>query len=83
MTEWTTLRAKFPDDEYEADAELRIPICTECAEGLAGGEWILFYCRGCNESQWLKKDSAKMDYQEGTKIIALKRCTKCYNELID
>lgn len=73
----------LPDDEYEADAELRIPICAECAEGLAGGEWILFYCIGCNESQWLKKGLAKMDYQKGTNIIALKKCPKCYNKLLD
>jgi len=74
---------ELPNGDYEADAELRIPICEECVAGLEGGKWILFYCIGCNESQWLKKDLAKMDYQEGTNIIALKKCPKCYNELLD
>jgi len=74
---------ELPNGDYEADAELRIPICAECAQGLESGDWILFYCVGCNESQWLKKDSAKMNYQEGTNIIALKKCPKCYNELLD
>ena len=74
---------QLPDKTYEADAELRIPICKECVLALAGNDWILFYCIGCNESQWLKKDSAKMNYQEGTNIIALKKCPRCYNELLD
>ena len=74
---------ELPDGNYEADAELRIPICEECVQGLTGGEWILFYCIGCNESQWLKKSLAKMNYQEGTNMIALKKCPKCHNELLD
>jgi len=74
---------ELPDGNYEADAELRIPICEECVQGLTSGDWILFYCIGCNESQWLKKDLAKMNYQEGTNIIALKKCPKCFNELLD
>ncbi|GAG10533.1 unnamed protein product, partial [marine sediment metagenome] len=69
--------------DYQADSELRIPICEECVQGLCSDKWILFYCIGCNESQWLKKDLAKMNYKEGTNIIALKKCPKCYNELLD
>jgi hypothetical protein len=74
---------QLPDETFQADAELRVPICEECVAGLSEGKWILFYCVGCNESQWLKKDSAKMDYQEGTNIIALEKCPKCYNEFLD
>jgi hypothetical protein len=74
---------QLPDDDYEVDSELRIPICEECAAGLTSGEWILFYCVSCMESQWLKKELAKMNYQEGTNIIALKTCPKCHNELLD
>jgi len=74
---------QLPDDDYETDAELRIPICEECVAGLISGEWILFYCIECTESQWLQKKYAKMNYQEGTNIIALKTCPKCHNELLD
>lgn len=73
----------LPDKTYEADTELRIPICEECVNALTNNDWILFYCVGCNESQWLKKDLAKMNYQEGTNMIALKKCPRCYNELLN
>ena len=74
---------ELSNGNYEADSELRIPICEECVNGLTSGKWILFYCIGCNESQWLQKNYAKMDYQEGTNIITLKTCPKCYNKLLD
>jgi hypothetical protein len=74
---------ELPDGTYEADAELRIPICEECVSGLTNGEWILFYCVGCNSSQWLNKKLAKKEYPKNTNIIALKQCPKCYNELLD
>jgi hypothetical protein len=73
----------LPDGDYEADAELRIPICEECVQGLCGGKEILFYCIGCNASQWMLKSQSKKEYPEGTNIIALKKCPKCYNELLD
>ncbi|RLD70375.1 MAG: hypothetical protein DRI98_08070 [Bacteroidetes bacterium] len=74
---------ELPGGKHKADSELRIPVCEECVQGLTSGEWILFYCVGCNESQWLQKKYAKMNYQEGTNIIALKTCPKCHNELLD
>jgi len=74
---------KLPDDTFEADGELRIPVCDECSEALISNDWILFYCVGCNESQWLQKKYAKREYPEGTNLIALKQCPKCYNELLD
>lgn len=74
---------QLPDGDYEADAELRIPICEECMQGLCGGKEILFYCVGCGESQWMLKSQAKREYPEDTNIIALKKCPKCYNELLD
>jgi hypothetical protein len=58
-------------------------VCEECVAGLLSDEWILFYCVGCNASQWLNKKMAKREYPEGTNIIALKQCPKCYNELLD
>lgn len=73
----------LPDNDYESDAELRIPICEECVEGLVRGEEILFYCVGCGASQWLLKSEAKNGYPDGTNIIALKKCPKCHNELLD
>ena len=73
----------LPDGDYEADAELRIPICEECVQGLCGGEEILFICIGCVSSQWLLKSQAKKEYPEGTNVIALKKCPKCFNELLD
>lgn len=74
---------ELPDGTYEADAELRIPICEECVAGLCSGKEILFYCVGCNASQWMLKSEAKHEYPEDTNIIALKKCPKCYNELLD
>lgn len=73
----------LPDDDYEADAELRVPICEECVEGLVNGNDILFYCIGCGASQWLLKSEAKNGYPDDTNIVALKKCPKCYNELLD
>ena len=73
----------LPNNDFQADAELRIPICEECAQGLCSGEEILFYCIECGASQWLLKAAAKNEYPEGTNIIALKKCPKCYNELLD
>ena len=73
----------LPDNDYEADAELRIPICEECVQGLCSGKEILFYCIGCTSSQWMLKSKSKNEYPEGTNIIALRKCPKCYNELLD
>ena len=74
---------ELPDGTYEADAELRIPVCDECVQGLTNNEEILFYCIGCGASQWLLKSEAKNGYPKGTNVIALKKCPKCYNELLD
>ena len=38
---------------------------------------------GCGASQWLLKSEAKNGYPKATNIIALKKCPKCYNELLD
>lgn len=73
----------LPGGTYEADSELRIPVCEECVAGLTNGKWILFYCIGCGASQWLLKSEAKNGYPKDTNIIALKKCPKCYNELLD
>lgn len=72
----------LPDGTYEKDAELRIPVCQECVDAIASGEWALFYCVGCNASQWMWKPAAKRYYGD-VNIIALNRCPKCYNELLD
>ena len=74
---------ELPDGDYQADAELRVPICEECVQGLCGGKEILFICIGCTSSQWMLKSKAKREYPEGTNIIALKKCPKCFNELLD
>lgn len=73
---------ELPDGTYEADAELRIPVCQECAEALCGNEWILFYCVGCNSSQWCNRDLATKEYPRDLNIIAFKQCPKCKNELL-
>ena len=74
---------QLPDGDGIADSELRVPICEECVAGLLNGDEILFYCVGCGESQWLLKSIAKNGYPDGTNIIALRQCPKCYNELLD
>ena len=74
---------QLPNGDWEADAELRIPICEECVQGLCNGKEILFYCVGCASSQWLLKETAKNGYPDDVNIIAMKKCPKCYNELLD
>lgn len=74
---------QLPDDTFEADAELRIPVCEECALGLCAGKEILFYCIGCGASQWILRSKSKQYYPKDTNIIAMKKCPKCYNELLD
>ena len=65
------------------EAELRIPICQECADALINNEWVLFYCIECNSSQWLCRKYAKRMYPSDVNLIALKTCPKCYNSLDD
>jgi len=74
---------ELPEGDYQADAELRIPICEECVQGLCNGKEILFYCIGCGASQWMLKSQSKREYPDGTNIIAMRKCPKCYNELLD
>lgn len=66
----------LPDGTNEIDSELRIPVCQECVDALSSNEWLLFYCTGCNASQWLFKPAAKKDYGD-INIIALQKCPKC------
>ena len=73
----------LPDGDGIADSELRIPIWEECVVGLYAGQESLFYCVGCGASQWLLKSEAKNGYPDDTNIIAMKKCPKCYNELLD
>jgi len=74
---------ELPNGNYEADAELRIPICEECVTGLCGGREILFYCIGCGASQWILRSKSKQYYPKDTNMIAMKQCPKCYNEILD
>lgn len=59
---------------------LAIPICQECVDALSSKRWLLFYCVGCNRSQWLYKPLAKRVYREEEHIIFLTKCPYCYEE---
>jgi hypothetical protein len=65
----------FDDD---IDSQIRIPICEECSYALCGKEWLLFYCIGCNSSQWLLKSKARRYYDPDTSVMWLKSCPNCY-----
>lgn len=73
----------IPEGNDIAEAEIRIPICQECADALLSKEWILFYCVECNSSQWLCRKHAKKEYPFDVNIIALKICPKCYDSVYD
>lgn len=59
---------------------LAIPICQECVDALSDKEWLLFYCVGCNRSQWLYKPLARRVYGKDEHIIFLAKCPYCYEE---
>lgn len=66
------------DGTYTIDFEVRIPICSECAEGLYDENWILFYCVKCNESQWLSRRLARREYPKEVGIIWFDECPHCF-----
>ncbi len=59
----------------EKKADLVIPICAECRDGLPDKEWTLVYCLGCNNSQWICRKLARKLYRHN--IIWNKGCPKC------
>lgn len=64
----------------QVDSMIRIPICAECANALYSKEWILFYCMGCNSSQWLLRSKAKKEYDENVHVMWMKACPHCYTK---
>lgn len=56
-------------------ADLVIPICSDCLTGLNDESWTLLYCLDCNQSQWILRELAKMDYRHH--VIWLKGCPTC------
>lgn len=62
---------------------LVIPICQECVDALCDKNWLLFYCIGCNQSQWLYKPLAKRIYSSDEHIIFLTTCPHCYKGNIE
>ncbi|PLX49600.1 MAG: hypothetical protein C0613_06825 [Desulfobulbaceae bacterium] len=56
-------------------ADLVIPICSACLAALNDEAWTLLYCLDCNQSQWILRELAKMDYRHH--LIWLKGCPKC------
>ena len=63
------------------EATLRIPICKECAEALYGDDWVLLYCVGCNNSQWVCKRLSSRVYADGLHIKWVDMCPNCYNKI--
>ncbi len=59
----------------KADSNLVIPICEECLEGIQNPAWTLLYCLECNESQWVLRELAKMQYRHD--ILWLVGCPTC------
>lgn len=70
---------KESEDVYRQEGDMVIPICKECAESLADPDdpFILFYCIGCNNSQWLYLPLAKKDSSCYNKINWVEKCPKC------
>lgn len=69
----------FGDGDVVSDL-IRIPICEECEEALQGNDWVLFYCLGCNSSQWVLKEKAKRTYQDNKPLYFFINCPICYEE---
>ena len=68
------------DNSYE----IVVPICTECAQSIQSGEWVLLYCIRCNESQWVNKELSNRDYDKKSSpwmtndgIVWMNECPKC------
>lgn len=49
-----------------ATQQIRIPLCQQCINALNSGEWVLFYCIGCNESRWHNKEMSKHEWENNT-----------------
>lgn len=64
--------------EKDITEQFRIPICSECIEGLYDRDWILIYCIICHNSQWIYKPYSRLDYHND--VIWLDNCPKCSNE---
>ena len=68
----------FGDQETDTvQQEVRIPICEECANALYNEDWILVYCTFCNNSQWIYRPQAKLEYPDGNGIYWLDLCPFC------
>jgi len=61
----------------ESNTLLQIPICSECVDAMSDTDWILVYCVNCNESQWIYRPLAKMNYPEGNLVYWLDDCPHC------
>jgi len=66
-------------DQYSGESihQLRIPICKECLEALNDPLWILVYCTNCNNSQWIYRPYAKLNYPDGNGVYWLDVCPFC------
>ena len=53
---------------------LIIPICSECVNTLAEGEWGLLYCIRCCENRWSKK---AVEQNPQGRIVWLDGCPEC------
>ena len=62
-------------EENKTTELLRIPICSECVEGLFNSEWLLVYCVNCNSSQWIFKPESSIKTTED--MIWLDECPEC------
>lgn len=74
---------KKNDVESVAVREITIFVCEECAESLSNeDDWVLIYCLGCCESQWINKKLSKLSYanhlaKKDHKVIWLDSCPHC------
>lgn len=55
--------------------QLRVPICSDCKEGLADSDWVLLYCVTCHNSQWIYKPRSSHIFH--TNVVWLNECPYC------
>ena len=69
---------KEADGKEISVRKLVIPVCFECAQALAGDEWILLYCIFCGSNQWINRQLAKLKYRHH--VLWLRGCPDCTKE---
>ena len=78
--DYIVVRVGYKEDDGEKVSvrKLVIPVCSECAQSLAGDEWTLLYCTLCGNSRWIYRQLAKLKYRHH--VLWLRGCPDCTKE---